>query len=88
MGWRCDELLQRRAGMDSGESKDTKAAGERAKAAHKRVEAEGRRSKPGPMSVGRGGLSYDSDDSMQWEWPWSKVPERRLHAAIEELERG
>ena len=40
VGWRCDELLQRPAGIDSGESTDTEAAGERAKAAHDRAEAE------------------------------------------------
>ena len=65
VGWRCDELLQRRAGMDSGESTDTEAAGERAKAAHERAKAERRRSKPGLTSVGRGGWSYDSDDYME-----------------------
>ena len=84
VGWRCDELLQRREGMDSGESTDTEAAGERAKAAQKRAKAERRRSKPGLTSVGRGGWSYDSDDSMEREWLLSKVPERRLHAAIDE----
>ena len=69
--------------MDSGESTDTEAAGERAKAAHERAEAERRRSKPGLTSVGHGGWSYDSDDSMECEWLWSKVPEHRLRAAID-----